>query len=141
MSPCRADRVKQQLIARRHYEKSIKQSSVEQLEYTQENIGRCFKDGRTLQELIHDLDAGRVDPLEHPNMQLEVVRKWGNQREVFYSNDNRRLYCLKQHQAHNPDQWERADVKLYEWSPAFDRLIQRLPQRKDLPKDYVRVRR
>ena len=36
------------------------------LEYTQENIGRWFQDGRPLEELITDLRSGEVNPLEHP---------------------------------------------------------------------------
>ena len=49
--------------------------SVDDLKYTQENTERRFKDSRTLDELPHALDADEIDPLDHPNMRLEVVRK------------------------------------------------------------------
>ena len=55
------------------------------LQYTQENIGRRFRDGRPLERLIHDLNSGEVKPLEHPSMQLEVVRQIRRGREVYYS--------------------------------------------------------
>ena len=67
--------------------------NVRDIEFTQAGISRCFQDGRPLESMISDLDRGRLDPC---SLKLEVV-EW---RGRFYSNDNRRLYCLKEHQRH-----------------------------------------
>ena len=73
--------------------------------------------------------------------QGQPLRKCHDGGESFYSNDNRRLYCLKQHQEHvRHHKVVYVSMKLYDWSPAFDRLVQRLPKRKGLDKDYIRVR-
>ena len=56
---------------------------------------------------------GKVDPLQHPNMRLEVVRKLVDGRVMVYSNDNRRLYSLKQFEARNPDGCVWVAVKLF----------------------------
>ena len=62
--------------------------------YTQKAISKRFRDGRWLEELIRDLYMWNVDPCNHSNMCLEVVKY----QEHFYSNDNRRLFCLRKHQ-------------------------------------------
>ena len=63
---------------------------------TRRDISRTFKapDNRPLDDLIWDLWSGNVDPCSHRNMCLEVVQYRGS----YYSNNNRRLYCLKQYQ-------------------------------------------
>jgi len=72
---------------------------VDSIMFTQANCAKQFRDGRSLSELIRQLDAGDVDPLAAPFLRLEVVEKRGsNGRLALYSNDNRRLYCLKTHQ-------------------------------------------
>ena len=113
---------------------------MDKLEYTQENIGRKFRCGSTLEDLIRDLESGKVDPLQHPNMRLEVVRKFVDGREIVYSNDNIRLYCLKQYQLRNLDRCVWVVVKLYDWVPAYDRLLERLPQRTGLRSNDIRLR-
>ena len=50
------------------------------------------------EKLIDDLRSSNVDPLDHPDLQLEVIRKWTKHGKAkYYSNDNRCLYCLKQY--------------------------------------------
>ena len=50
------------------------------------------------EKLIDDLRSSNVDPLDHPDRQLEVIRKWTKHGKAkYYSNDNRCLYCLKQY--------------------------------------------
>merc|ERR1712187_964713 len=85
---------------------------VRALKYTQQNIGPNFQDGRPLNQLVADLQSGKVDPARH--LCLEVVKRWERGEEVLYSLDNRRLYCLKQFQ----DLIEMdvlVQVRLYEW--------------------------
>eukprot|EP00435_Cladocopium_sp_Y103_P044200 s611_g12.t1 len=67
--------------------------TVRDFEFTQAGISRRFQDGRPLETMISDLDMGTLDPCR---LKLEVV-EW---RGRFYNNDNRRLYCLKEHQRH-----------------------------------------
>ena len=109
------------------------------IEYTQESIGQCFKDGRSLEALISDLDHSRVDPCSCEQLRLEVIERHGR----FFSNDNRRLYCLKRHQEHMGwTVWVKA--KVFYCPRAFDRFLERYLERQarvgDDP-DYIRVRR
>ena len=115
---------------------------VEDLEYTQPSCGKCFKNGAPLEHLIDDLNSGRVDPLKHPNLQLEVVEVKRGGKARYYSNDNRRLYCLKQHQKFVKPNKVMVSVKMHVCAPAFDRLLQRLPEREQsgYRRDYIRVR-
>ena len=71
---------------------------VNDVEYTQAKISPIFQDGRSFEDLIQDLDTWKVIPCEHPKMYLEAVRYKGQ----IYSNNNRRLRCLKDHQ----EKWE-----------------------------------
>lgn len=110
--------------------------NVRDIEFTQAGISRCFQDGRPLETMISDLDRGRLDPC---SLKLEVV-EW---RGRFYSNDNRRLYCLKEHQRHV--NWDvKVMAKVYTLKPALERLIVRLAERwnliGDTDPDYIRVR-
>ena len=48
---------------------------------------------------VQNLMSGGVDPLEHLNILLQVARTWNaasSKYNKYYSNDNRRLYCLEQ---------------------------------------------
>ena len=92
---------------------------VDELEYTQGNIGSCFQDGRNLEEPIRGFSIGRMDTLRHPKMKLEVVRKKVCGKERLFSNNNRRLYCMKKYQALAHKQ-VRVSVKLYDWAPALE---------------------
>ena len=124
----------------------LRDLKVGQIEYTQESIGECFKDGRSLEALISDLDHSRVDPCSCKDLQLEVIERDGK----YFSNDNRRLYCLKRHQEHMDQEhmgwtvWVKA--KVFYWPSAFDRFLTRYQERqakigdRDDP-NYIRVRR
>ena len=114
---------------------------VEKLLYTQPSIKKAFQRGspwRTLEDLIRALENEDVNPLYHPNLKLEVVRKGGR----YFSNDNRRLYCLKRFQANHVERKVQVSCKVWYWAPAFDRHIERLSerQRAGLDDDYIKVR-
>eukprot|EP00438_Fugacium_kawagutii_P002515 Skav203250 [mRNA] locus=scaffold1235:3834:5702:- [translate_table: standard] len=110
---------------------------VTDIEFTQSSIARRFRDGRPLQDLIYDLDQGNVDPCTH--LKLEVVR-YNNK---YYSNDNRRLFCLKEHQ--KGVHWNvKVRAEVFELPKVFVRFIDRVLERwnkvgDDQP-DYIRVR-
>ena len=70
---------------------------VDQLLYSQTSISQRFSDGRLLQNLIADPDFGRVDPLHCAALKLTVA-DWPGRGYV--SLDNRRAWCLHQHQSH-----------------------------------------
>eukprot|EP00438_Fugacium_kawagutii_P003971 Skav207538 [mRNA] locus=scaffold756:195329:195712:- [translate_table: standard] len=100
--------------------------------YTQKAISKKFQDGRWLEELIWHLDMWSVDPCNHPNMCLEVVKFQGH----YYSNDNRRLYCLRQHQKKLEEigwkVWVKARVFNYEEKPdsrVIGRFLKRMRER------------
>ena len=67
---------------------------VDELDYSQSNCGQTFQDGRALTQLVQELCQGKHDPLESDFLCLEVVKKRGR----LFSNDNRRLWCLKKYQ-------------------------------------------
>ena len=103
---------------------------VDEIEYTQSWISSQFKDGKQFEDLLNDLDNGKVDPCVHPNMCLEVVEQEG----IYYSIDNRRLYCLKEYQK----KWKhcgwrvRVAVRLHR-APSGrvrDRFLERISQRR-----------
>eukprot|EP00929_Paragymnodinium_shiwhaense_P119199 TRINITY_DN9107_c0_g1_i2.p1 TRINITY_DN9107_c0_g1~~TRINITY_DN9107_c0_g1_i2.p1 ORF type:complete len:513 (+),score=58.82 TRINITY_DN9107_c0_g1_i2:138-1676(+) len=93
---------------------------IDSLMYSQENCGQWFQDGRPLWQLVEELGAGKHDPLTARFLQLEVVEKRGH----LYSNDNRRLWCLKQHKMRT-----RADVyvrvRITKLPPAAERFVDR----------------
>mmetsp|Transcript_78357 Transcript_78357/g.227367 ORF Transcript_78357/g.227367 Transcript_78357/m.227367 type:complete len:638 (-) Transcript_78357:157-2070(-) len=71
---------------------------VQSLHFTHCSIAQIFRHGpyagSDLEVLVEDLRTGRVDPLTHESMVLEVVRYRGK----LYSLNNRRLWALQQHQ-------------------------------------------
>lgn len=73
---------------------SILQVPVDQVLFSQKSCGKCFKDKRSLQQLVEELAEGRHDPLTSEFLWLEAVRK----KKRYFSDDNRRLWCLKEHQ-------------------------------------------
>ena len=112
--------------------------NVRDIEFTQASIKNCFRDGRYLEDLISDLDQGKVDPSGHRNLQLEVVQC----KDKFYSNDNRRLFCLKEHQK-SVDWNVKVRAKVHRLPAVFDRFIDRFFERWQLVgnnPDYIRVR-
>ena len=74
---------------------------VDDLLYSQAACGSCFADGRSLPQLIHDLNNWYIDPLDSKFLILEVLEYETPRGGVkAHSLDNRRLHCLKQHQAY-----------------------------------------
>jgi len=74
---------------------------VSEVTYTQDSISPRFRCGRPLEVLISALDRRdpACDPLTAEFMILDAVHVRGSDgRLAFRSLDNRRLYCLKQHQ-------------------------------------------
>ena len=102
---------------------------VDEIEYTQAWISSQFKDGKQFEDLMNDLDNGNVDPCVHPSMCLDVVEHEG----IYYSIDNRRLYCLKEHQKKwKPWGWQVwVAVRLHQarYGRVWDRFLERSSQR------------
>ena len=73
---------------------AVKTVWVDELDYSQSNCRQTFQDGRALTQLVQELCQGKHDPLESDFLCLEVVKKRGR----LFSNDNRRLWCLKKYQ-------------------------------------------
>ena len=65
---------------------------------THYGIKSKFKVDESFAQPVQNLMSGEVDPLEHLNILLQVARTWNaaSSKYEYYSNDNRRLYCLKQ---------------------------------------------
>ena len=107
---------------------------VDEVSYTQESCGKYFKDGRSLQQLVEELAEGKHDPLTSPFLCLEAVRK----RTRLFSNDNRRLWCLKEHQRRcGREVWIK--IRVEELPPAARRFVERYDPRYD--NKEIRVRR
>jgi len=68
--------------------------SVDDLRYSQESIGRSFSDGKTFEELISGLSSWRIDPLTADFLCLQGFET----KHGIHSAENRRLFCLKEHQ-------------------------------------------
>ena len=71
------------------------------------------------EHLIDDFSSGRVDPLKHPNFQLEVARVKHGGKARYSAGDGRRLDCLKQHQQLVSPHKEMVAVKMHIWIPAL----------------------
>ena len=71
---------------------------VDEIRYSQQSISGKFTCGRTLKNLIMLLDQGdpECDPYKADFLVLDAIRISG----VHFALDNRRLFCLKQHQKH-----------------------------------------
>jgi hypothetical protein len=75
---------------------------VKTIGYTQSTVSPFFKKRRgSLDDLLQDFHAGRVDPVNHPNMVIRVM-KWplladvpSKEKPEYQSWDNRRLWCLR----------------------------------------------
>lgn len=87
-----------------------------EIRFCQRSMKRRFQDGRSLEELIRSLMAGRIDPLEAGFLKLTVVEKKDeNKRLALFSKDNRRLYCLKEYQKRINFQPVPVRVKVLPW--------------------------
>eukprot|EP00928_Gymnodinium_smaydae_P091907 TRINITY_DN7566_c0_g1_i1.p1 TRINITY_DN7566_c0_g1~~TRINITY_DN7566_c0_g1_i1.p1 ORF type:complete len:478 (-),score=61.02 TRINITY_DN7566_c0_g1_i1:101-1534(-) len=62
--------------------------------FTHDTIRPVFGDGRSVQHMVEDLGAGRLDPRTHSNLVLDVVRFKNGLRSL----NNRRLWALREHQ-------------------------------------------
>ena len=111
---------------------------VREIEYTQASIKAEFRDGRPLEQLISDLHRGKVDPCTCRTLELEVVEYGGK----YYSNDNRRLYCLNKYQ--ESVHWKvKVAAKVYLFPKALERFVDRYAERLQLVGDDnpdIRVR-
>ena len=96
--------------------------AVRGLRYTQRACRSSFRCGRPLQLLIAQLCEGQVSSLHAPFLRLEIIRKWERGRQLLFSNDNRRLYCLKQYQMHTQSNVQ-IRAKVFEWHRAFDTFL------------------
>ena len=112
---------------------------------TRRDISRTFKapDNRPLDDLIWDLWSGNVDPCSHRNMCLEVVQYRGS----YYSNNNRRLYCLKQYQDmceesgwHGWQVWGGSKGFSFQESPGHQVLERFLEAGEKLDENEIRIR-
>ena len=114
--------------------------NVSDLEYTQRGIkdefGGGMDKGHSLHDLIDDLDEGRVDPCRDLRLD-EVVPFQGR----YYSLNNRRLYCLKQHQQ-NVDWNVQVKCHVRELETHARRFVERMLQRQleGHPRDYIQLR-
>ena len=113
--------------------------NVRDIEFTQASIAPRFRNGGYLTKLISDLNEGNLDPCRTDWLQLEVVQF----RDKFYSNDNRRLFCLKQHQRH-VDWNVKVMTRVYSIPKVLERFVERYFERwkliGDKDPDYIRVR-
>jgi len=88
--------------------KSLKFFSVKEINFSQNSIGRNFKDGRSFDDLLRKLRKGTVDPTHAGFLKLEVY--FYDRR--LYTLNNRRLWCLKEYQKERPKRtvWVRVSV-------------------------------
>ena len=67
---------------------------------TQESISATFRDGRRLEDLIHCLKNGDVDPMKDDFLVLKMMKaRWHDRRSgrcvtKYYALDHRRLWCM-----------------------------------------------
>mmetsp|Transcript_76691 Transcript_76691/g.248241 ORF Transcript_76691/g.248241 Transcript_76691/m.248241 type:complete len:1227 (-) Transcript_76691:217-3897(-) len=98
---------------------------VDDVLYTQKSCGGQFRNGMLLSELVSKLNNKEIDLFTAPFLKLEVIKKCNpNGGFAFYSNNNRRLYCLKEHQKTQQHQ-VRIRVKVTLWTDACDRFLER----------------
>lgn len=99
-SPCRnaapRDAFSSALPASRHESEkpTLRQVSVNNIHFTHDSIKPCFRDGRRLEDLISQLLSREVCPLQSDFLRLDVMNVDGK----LFSENNRRLYCLKEYQ-------------------------------------------
>jgi len=67
---------------------------VGEVRFSQDNIAKTFRDGRSLAQLIKDLHAKKVHPMQDDFLVLNAR----SSNKIIYCCDNRRLYCLQEYQ-------------------------------------------
>jgi len=102
----------------------------DQLRYTQFTCGEFFRDGRSLEDTISDIVAGRLQPYNHPNFILRVIRRVRRDGQILLlSLENRRLVSAKEAQRRlrlqNACFELRLRVRVYTWDEAFDTYLHR----------------
>ena len=80
--------------------------------FTQASCSSMFSCERSLEDLILALDNWNLDTLEANFLMLDAVEYHRNGRLYIHSLDNRRLYCLKQHQQHKRSAGWTVNVKV-----------------------------
>ena len=116
----------------------IKKVLVDDVSFTQENCGRKFKDGRSLEQLVAELHAGKHDPLRSEFLYLEALWKRDrNGTHRLYSNDNRRLWCLKEFQSQS-GKHVYMRIRLIKLPIEAQRLVDRFDPVYD--NQYIRIR-
>ena len=102
---------------------------VDDLLYTQRECSDRFSDGREFQDLITALDSWQIDPTHMDFLSVDAFGKRCPATGVYAirSLENRRLYCLKQHQE-NVSTWivhVRVRCKLLPDDPTLLRYMER----------------
>lgn len=82
---------------------------VDDLKYSQWSISRNFSDGKPFDKLIEELNTWELDPLQEQFLCLDAFILDNN----LHSYDNRRLYCLIEHQE-KVRPWQ---VRVKVWEP------------------------
>ena len=82
-----------------HLEQFERVVPVNEVLYTQQRISRSFSDGRKFDDLIAGLDSWEIDPGTVAFLQLDAFEYEDARGQLcIHSLENRRLFCLKQHQ-------------------------------------------
>lgn len=118
---------------------AVRECLVDEVHFTQNSCRGSLRNGASLDSVIQGLNVGQLNPLTTDWLQLEVVRKFNPSDGTWtlYSNDNRRLYCLKEHQRHVQIPVV-IKVRVYDWPPALDRFWGRFDQTSDGKTIHVR---
>eukprot|EP00930_Biecheleria_cincta_P082724 TRINITY_DN72394_c0_g1_i1.p1 TRINITY_DN72394_c0_g1~~TRINITY_DN72394_c0_g1_i1.p1 ORF type:complete len:572 (-),score=73.96 TRINITY_DN72394_c0_g1_i1:94-1809(-) len=118
---------------------AVRECLVDDVHFTQNSCRSTFRNGAPLDSVIQGLNVGQLNPLTTDWLQLEVVRKFNHAEGKWklYSNDNRRLYCLKEHQRYLQMPVV-IKVRVYDWPPALDRFWGRFDQTSDGKTIHVR---
>eukprot|EP00415_Alexandrium_ostenfeldii_P001437 UN1437 len=101
---------------------------VDALRFSQENCSAKFRCGRLLPETIDAFVRG-LDPRTQEWCVLNVIKRRG----LLISNDNRRLYAMKEAlrilREQDPAAMMWVRVRVYVWAPAFDTHLDHLAHR------------
>ncbi|CAK0815094.1 unnamed protein product [Prorocentrum cordatum] len=79
---------------------------VSQVRFTQASIKHEFSDGRKLDDLIADLESGKVNPKTHKNLLLRGFQqdaRGPHHPATYFCENNRRLHCLSEFQRRHPE--------------------------------------
>ena len=106
-------------------------ADIEDIAHAQKACSDTFRDGRTLEEVISELESGSRHPLHDDflilNVGLARLREPGTLRGrrkklVYFSFDHRRLYCLK-HVANSTQSCRRVRVRIRLCGRSFDEFV------------------